>query len=339
MRRGQITLFIILGLVFVIIVSLTLYLIDVQQREQENAALSALDRAPILKDDCEDGTKNGQCGKDRPLQCRNGVMKPMCSDCGCPTNELCNVDGTCKGRAEQAKSNFTFYILPVGYAPDDREFLLRAEVLKAGMFATMPFTDENFVIVENTYPDGDCLTITRGFDRHVQEWLQKQTGHGLSGVRFEDGIPLYSYRIIGISEQPQDEARCGCAHSLMYSPNVFVGGSSCGFSPHVVLHELGHTIGLCDEYDTCVYDETNKYMSQGFGHPCLNGKPTADNSDCTDICCSKDAACCDGRFADKKTDGFFNIMGSGDVPPSRRLNSQTQAVFWVYFCGKFGVCP
>jgi hypothetical protein len=184
----------------------------------------------------------------------------------------------------------------------------------------------------------DCLTIGQHFDTFVQQWLQKRTGRGLPGVRFEGGVPLYRYRLIGLDSRKQDTSRCGCASSLVYSPNVWAGGDACSLVPHVILHELGHTIGLCDEYDTCVYDQTDAYMNQGFGHPCLNRRPDAMDSDCGDHCCATNKACCNGVFAETKADGFFNIMGSGDVPPPRRMDKRTHGIYDAYFCKVLGVC-
>lgn len=339
MRRGQLTIFIIIGLVAVILVALALYINERQQRAALEERLGRVtERAPILTGDCEDGTPDGQCGLDQPLKCVKGIKRQMCEDCGCPTNTLCNPDGSCGGRSEEAESNFTFYIIPIGYGPYDREFQLRVELIKASLFSTTPVTDKNIVVVEETLNMSDCIKVTSLFERHVQRFVQKRTGKGLPGVKFEGATPFYPYRIIGISDDDVLKD-CGCAHALVYSPNVFVGGSACSLAPHVALHEFGHTIGLCDEYDTCVYDETDKFMREGFGHPCLNDKPVAFNSDCGIECCSKDgSACCNGHYAETKTDGFYNIMGSSDVPPSRRLDKRTAGAFKAYFCDLMGVC-
>jgi hypothetical protein len=87
-----------------------------------------------------------------------------------------------------------------------------------------------------------------------------------------------------------------------------------------------------------VYEETNTQMREAFGHPCLNRQPTMDNSDCGARCCAEGKACCDGVFADTKADGFYNIMGSADIPPQRRLDTRTKGILEAYLCGTMGVC-
>ncbi len=336
MRRAQITVFIILGLVLVISVSLLLY---VSERQDVVRVISG-ERSARLGEDCEEGTLNRQCAPQQPLQCRKGVLRPNCASCGCPVNELCNADGTCGGRAEEVPSNFTFYIIPLGYAPDDRVFLRRAEILKISLLANAPLQDYNFVVVEETLDDREipCIESTRHYDRHVQRWLQRRTGKGLPRLTFEGGIPVYKYRLVGISDKVQDTQECGCAYTTIYSPNIYVGGAQCSMASHVAVHEFGHTIGLCDEYDTCEYDRTDIQMREAFGHPCLNSKPNAFNSNCGIECCSTGGACCQGKYAETKGEGAFNVMGSAEVPPQRKVSKEMQAVFKTYFCNVLGVC-
>lgn len=331
-KKAQLTLFIILGLVIVIFVALALYVAN-------RPTVQVVERTPILKTDCEDGTKNGACSEKQPLICKNGALKPACSECGCVLNQLCQADGQCKGSAEQATTNFSVFIIPINYAITDKDFLRRVELIKSGLFSTTMLGDANIIVVDEPLTTTeDCLTITQRFDQHVQRWLQQKTGRGLPGVRFEGGVPLYRYRLIGLDSREVDTSKCGCAHTLVYSPNIYAGGSECSLVPHAILHELGHTIGLCDEYDTCVYDQTDQYMREGFGHPCLNRRPDAANSDCGVKCCASGKACCDGVFADTKADGFYNIMGSGNVPPSRRMDTRTKGIYDAYFCKVLGVC-
>ena len=321
----------ILGLLLVLVVALALY---VQQ-------LSAPDVGGTLlqfRRSCDDGTVNGQCSSsNQPMACRGGVLVPSCVDCGCPTNLLCGEDGRCNERVESRERNFTIYFIPLGYAPTDTAFLSRVEVIKAGLFGAYPFTDANIVIVEKMLPDEDCLRATKPFDKEVDSWLRERTGKGLPGLHFEGIIPVYPYRIIGVAESEQDTGRCGCAYTLTYSPLIYVGGAACAQKPHVVLHEFGHTIGLCDEYDPCVWELTDAQMRDGFGHGCLNPKPTMFNSDC-DACCTPGEACCHGRYADEWVDGFFNVMGDSSVPPPRRLDKSSAAIFDAYLCELFGVC-
>jgi hypothetical protein len=104
------------------------------------------------------------------------------------------------------------------------------------------------------------------------------------------------------------------------------------------MHELGHSFGLCDEYDTCVWGETNTDMWKRFGMGCPNSIPNSTNSDCGNSCCTSRGACCYGKYADNKTEKFVNVMGSTNIPPERRFSTETKSIFSDYLCKYFRVC-
>ena len=45
---------------------------------------------------CSDGTGDGKCSSSKPQRCDNGNLINKCSQCGCPQNQICQTDGSCK---------------------------------------------------------------------------------------------------------------------------------------------------------------------------------------------------------------------------------------------------
>ena len=45
---------------------------------------------------CSDATPYWQCSKNKPLLCGHGELINKCSQCGCPQNQICQTDGSCK---------------------------------------------------------------------------------------------------------------------------------------------------------------------------------------------------------------------------------------------------
>jgi len=102
----------------------------------------------------------------------------------------------------------------------------------------------------------------------------------------------------------------------------------------VGIHELGHDFGLCDEYDTCVWE------SQNAAYSCPNSKPNAINSNCGNYCCDYTGhACCYGKYADTQSDNYYNVMGSANMhPPERRLSTESKNLIDSYLCNNFQIC-
>ncbi|MBI4451572.1 hypothetical protein HY642_06375 [Candidatus Woesearchaeota archaeon] len=343
MRKSQITIFMILGIVTLILFSLALYVQTlVEERRGEEAVQRALKRPDIEatpQNTCIDGTAYSTCAAEPPLYCkRPGLLVFDCQTCGCPKSQTCSADGNCT-TPEPAKEGVVTYFVPMNYAPDDIDFINRAELFKATLQLATPMKDENFFTVPERmdFNTGDCENAMPALQNFVTTWAGKQ-GKPLPAVKLTGSVPVYSYRIIGIDKNVQNEAACGCAHTKVYSPTVYVGGSPCSKAVHVALHELGHTFGLCDEYDTCVWDETSAWLQQNHGHACLNARPGAVNSDCGQRCCAKDVACCNGKYANVQSDNAFNVMGSADTPPRRRLSTETSAVVGTFLCTNLEVC-
>jgi hypothetical protein len=299
MKKGQVSVFMILGLIILLSSALSLYV------------YSSFADDFVVSDVCTD-----------------------CAVCGCLESEVCRPSGECVAISD---SNFTVFFVPINYAPDDIDFRARIELYKTQLSVFTSLKQSNFVVVDKTLQHEDCGTVGAELDSFVDSWHQKRTGLSLPGLKIKGAIPVYTYRIIGIDRQKQSDA-CGCGYTLLYSPLVYVGGAECSRAEHAVLHELSHTFGLCDEYDTCVWDESSAYLTGAFGHGCLNSKPNADNSDCSNECCSESGVCCLGKYADKKADGFFGVLGSADVPPSRRISAETNALIDNFLCDNLEVC-
>ncbi|GAH87286.1 unnamed protein product, partial [marine sediment metagenome] len=49
-----------------------------------------------IQQKCADGTLYGECSVNKPKHCDNGTLINKCSICGCPTDQLCQTDGSCK---------------------------------------------------------------------------------------------------------------------------------------------------------------------------------------------------------------------------------------------------
>jgi hypothetical protein len=131
------------------------------------------------------------------------------------------------------------------------------------------------------------------------------------------------YRIVGIDFSDTCKKECGFTYyhpqSLSWKNSVntvFVNFVRC-YPSHVVIHELGHTFSLCDDYNPNIWDvqnEERKVLFGLLGGGCPNPKPTPQNSDC--INCETSGACClDIRFPD----GTYSIMGSADDVYNGRL--------------------
>lgn len=48
------------------------------------------------KETCSDGTAYGSCSNTKPLYCDGGALVDSCQLCGCPLDEECQEDGSCK---------------------------------------------------------------------------------------------------------------------------------------------------------------------------------------------------------------------------------------------------
>lgn len=320
--RGQVTVFIIMGLVVFISAILLLF-------ERPRAEVQVI---PIGKN-CADGTRTGDCSAAKPLYCESGKLSNDCRTCGCPKGTLCGKEGLCES-PKPVQEGFQVFFVPVNYDPNDPEFLARVQQLGESLKS---INIRNFAVVEETfnYPTKSCDTILPALHVFAIKWLQ-HSGEKMKQVK-ADVVPIYPYRVIGVDKNIQNEALCGCAFTQLFNPTVYVGGSRCSFVPHAALHELGHTFGLCDEYDTCVWEKSGEYLRKTYARGCPNVKPNALNSNCGSECCSAPIACCVGKYA-FGTPEWFNVMGSADLPERKVIGTETNALLTSFLCAKLEVC-
>lgn len=345
-KKSQITLFILLGLIILLSFAAVIYFVEYSTEKKSEEQLEKIYRSSIskveLQAQCIDNTNLDQCSQKQPLLCNpEGRLVDDCRQCGCPDGLTCWVDGSCKDRKPStATPDFKIYFVPINYHAGDIDFISRLTIYKEYLKRYLDIKEENFEIVDLTLtvPPAQCDKAGEMMSRHVGNWFQQKNGKALPNLKMKGAIPVSNYRIIGIDSKEQDLEKCGCGYTVIYSPLIYIGGSECSRVDHAAVHELGHTFGLCDEYDTCVWDDTNQFMELAFAHPCLNRKPNPRNSDCSLNCCSEGTACCSGKYADTISDEFYNIMGSADVPPQRRLSSETTVLANNFLCDNLGMC-
>ncbi|MBD3309734.1 hypothetical protein GF351_00795 [Candidatus Woesearchaeota archaeon] len=304
--KAQVTLFIIIGMVMVIVFGLLFYVRGyLIERQLETALLQTYKRPVNLTQE--------------PVQLRErGEQREEFPD----------------------RKEMMIFFVPVNYRPDDPEFLQRAEGMASYVRSETGLGQENFMVIDQTYyprdrscPDAGLISL------HAERWYQRKVGRSLPGVINKGKVPLYRYRVVGIDSNEQDTARCGCGYIYgIYSPQIFIGGHNCSRYNKILMHELGHSFGLCDEYDTCVWIDQDYWLHGAYATSCRNSRPDGENSDCGVICCSEKGACCFGKYADTLYDSYFNIMGSADTPPQRRLSTESKEQILLFMCENLGMC-
>ena len=372
MNKAQISPFIVLGVVILIIFTIIIIQKEEITREKINddtvdSMLKVARTNITLPKDCSDGTKHEKCSDTQPYQCKNGILKENCIKCGCPINLECKENGTCL--PVTLSENFKILFVPVNYPPDNEEFKTRATEYMNFVNNELNLNNNNYLMVEERFTPSDfeCPQASK-IGEFADQWHQKRFGESLPGVEYNGKIPIYKYRVIGIDRFQQNTDTCACGYTYTsYNPYVYVGGADCSRPPSVVLHELGHTFGLCDVYDTYEWTRQNRDGLENFNIGCGNAKPNAQNSNCGEDCnCGECAdyqtqrcvfapecntcaargltsnwcfsACCDGTFADTFEDNYYSVMGTGDVPPERRFPSQSKDFIDRFLCDNFNEC-
>ena len=322
MKKAQVTIFIIIGLVILLVTLIYLFVSE----EEELISLSGYTT-------CKDGTPANSCSLDRPFFCSfdgsETVLRERCFECGCPSGETC--DGTsCRPVDNEQDFNFTIFLVPINYHSEDVDFIQRANGVISMMSSQTNLDEDNFVVVDESLETSLACNIDPVIlEVFVDEWYKEKNGVNLPGRTGSDIFPIYDYRVVGLDKTQNSIEECGAGFTYFYSPSVYMGGTSFGLKPEIVAHEFGHTIGLCEEYDTCVWQFQNERYA------CRNPIPNKFDSDCGEVCCSETAfACCNGKFADLG----FNIMGSANIPPHREFNFETENLLNNYICNHYGEC-
>ncbi len=330
-KKGQVSVYIIVGLAVLlvgIVIVVQQYYLPSEVPEVFNP-FEYQQAAELAGKVCDGGVAAGLCGKERPLFCNSNLTFTQdCLKCGCGPGDFC--DGvSCEPVPEIATEGMKVYIVPVHYLASDVEFLERAGRIMSDVMAESGLTRDDFVIVAEPFVEQAGCAVELWMVRlHVSEWLWKREIL-LPGRNFEHGaLSITPYRVFAIDKTVNDVEVCGCGYTNYYSDVVYVGGAACGRQSNIAMHELGHTFGLCDEYDTCVWEATNSE------YPCRNTKPNKIDSDCTDSCCSDTGVCCYGKYSATA----FSMMGSSDLPPQRELTFESRYEINSFMCNYFGVC-
>lgn len=346
-KKAQITIYIIIGILLLVAATLFFSFDSIV----DDSAHTQATLQNIQNIQCSDGTKANTCSQQRnnnnqQLFCtQQAELVASCAQCGCPDSQLCT-GTTCVSEQdiEEKEFPFTIYFVPLNYdlssttsddyiAFDERVFLaqefLKEELqLESTAFYTL---NESLDVLVGCDINPAVLTL------FVDDYLQRYFNTALpapkkftsTSTSTNNSFPLYPYRIVGLDKLAQNTQSCGCGFTTFYGDVAYLGGADCSQEAAIVAHELGHTFGLCDEYDTCIWQEQDTRFS------CLNTQPNQIDSDCSNSCCSESGVCCHGKFAQTG----FNIMGSANVPPHREINEESFDITRSHLCEHLGVCP
>lgn len=266
-----------------------------------------------------------------------------CAQCGCQAAQTCSQSpieqtwGCCPYGQRWAGAArcvpvppFKIYFIPIGADPNDPAYLQAVTRQAADIEGQLHLGYENYVLVDQRLDlDSDCgdLHIAQQINGHFNSWIRE---HGTYDQQ-TDPTNLRN-RVIGIDMVGRlnhcpnfnaSQSSCGFtfirAMDRSGNPSIFAQSpwfnaiyldspapfnSSCGWNHFAALHELGHTFGLCDQYNPNVYDSENR----GWLNICLNSRPTATISGLPLSSCPLGGVCAYGA----EENGFFSIMGSSD---------------------------
>ena len=245
---------------------------------------------------------------------RNGKL--CTSDClseGCPAGEYCALVSspiccplgtysngkTCLPREEK----FQVFFVPVNFAPDDQKFLNAVSDYASFIGGELELQNTSFIIVNKTLKITKCPLVDQLLPKmvedHFKSWYVSATGRNSKA-----DADYTRYRVIGLDQNNVcNEASCGFAVKLFNSA-AYLTGEPCSYSYHVAAHEMGHSFGLCDDYNPNLWDTENVLSL----FSCKNDKPNETNSACRG--CGLDEACC---FGVRLGNGKFSSMGSSDL--------------------------
>ena len=232
------------------------------------------------------------------------------------------------------------FVVPINYDPNDSIFLDRTAEYISFAIEESNLTEKQFFIVPERFPytKKDCPDMTL-VQNMADDWHQRTFGMALPGRQMSAKIPIYKYRIVGIDSFEGSVRICGCGYAPdIYGPNAYVGGAKCSKRPEAMMHEVGHTMGLCDEYDTCTWEYLDAQLSKIRGVGCPNNRPNENNSICGNNCCSNITACCIGKYSDTKADNAYNIMGAVGSQVTYKTSTETKSQFVRYLCKYLAIC-
>ncbi|MBD3259205.1 hypothetical protein GF371_01080 [Candidatus Woesearchaeota archaeon] len=322
-RKGAVTLYIIIGMIIVVMIGILFYYNEMHYKELQARQPVYVEKPPVLTEE----TPVVEAMETRDI-CDSEDFAD-CFVCGCPDGYTCN-GKECELVNNTQPRPFMVFFVPVNYKPADPEFLDRAGKAIDFIQEQTAIPDESFLIIDKELRTNEtCSFEASALTIFADDWYKENFKVSLPApVVDESNQYVYNYRVIGINSMGQDVRECGCGFTYLMGDSVYLGGNECGRLPHIVAHEFGHTFGLCDEYDTCIWDETDVQIE------CRNTKPDKFNSDCGDVCCKENIACCYGKYSAHG----FNMMGSANMPPEREINFESKTVINSYVCENFKIC-
>jgi len=211
------------------------------------------------------------------------------------------------------EEKFQVFFVPVNFAPDDPRFLNAVSDYASFMGRELDLQNTSFIIVNKTLWIKECpiadQLLPKMVEDHFKEWYASATGRNIKA-----GADYSHYRVIGLDrENVCNESACGFAVKLFNSA-AYLTGEPCSYSYHMAAHEMGHSFGLCDDYNPNLWDAENILSLLG----CRNDKPDQANSACRS--CGLDEACCFGIHLEQ---GTFSAMGSSDLVDRRGMETGT----------------
>lgn len=261
-----------------------------------------------------------------------------CAQCGCEAAQTCTQSpveetwGCCPYGQRWAGTArcvpvppFKIYFIPIGADPNDENYLQAVAKQASDIESQLHLGYENYVLVDQRMDlnasNCDQTHIREQIQNHFRSWVKSHGTYDTSTDPNND-----RNRVIGVDMAANtcNLPLCGFTNIRYYDqngqPSFRIGGDwvnaayinardsstgilNCGQNPFVALHELGHTFGLCDQYNPTTYDSQNS----GWFRQCLNSKPTAANSDLRmDLCTGPGVVCANGV----NENGFMSVMGS-----------------------------
>ncbi|MBI4448502.1 hypothetical protein HY641_00555 [Candidatus Woesearchaeota archaeon] len=232
------------------------------------------------------------------------------------------------------------FLVPINYEVNDPEFLDRVadyigfameeSNLTLGQFYIIP---EAFDHGRSACPDANLILS------FADDWHQRTYGLALPAREMHGKVPSHRHRVVGIDSWQGALASCGCGYTNdIYGPASYIGGGKCSRKPEALSHELGHSFGLCDEYDTCTWEQTSAALQRLRNVPCMNVRPDENNSICGNNCCSNVTACCIGKYADTKEDNAYNVMGAVGSTVTYHISNESGILMARYMCRWLQIC-
>ncbi len=244
------------------------------------------------------------------------IVEPITNRCvgGCANGEYCSYSmppkccplGTYSNGTEclPQEEKFQIFFVPINMEPTDPVFKNAIARYANFMKNEWDLSLTHFLIVNETLRINVCPVwdnlLPKIIEDHFKKWYIAATGHNSKAE-----ADYTRYRVVGIDKNNvcNYDSRCGFAY-WMFNNAVYLSGLECSYSYHVAAHEIGHTFGLCDDYDPEAWDRQN--IMSGFG--CPNERPNENNS--VLVKCGADRFCYIGTQVSKDT---FSAMGSGDI--------------------------